>query len=493
MATESSDPRTRREFLRESSAAAAGLLSARLAFGQEPASAPRPNLIFILADDLGWTDLGCFGSTYYETPHIDRLCAQGLKFTDGYTCGPNCVPTRAALVTGLYGPRTGMYTVGTGARGQEQFRKMTPVDNVESLPKGIATVADALKAAGYATALFGKWHLGRDEYHPSQRGFQEAIVSMGRHFKVRTDPPVSVSPETYLADFLTDRAVDFIERNKARPFFLYLAHFAVHVPHEAKAELIAKFKDKPPVGGHRDPTYAAMIASLDESVGRVMAKLDELKLAENTLIVFSSDNGGVGGYQVIGNPKGGITDNAPLKGGKGMLYEGGVRVPFIVRWPRVARPGRVCAEPVNSVDLLPTFVEAAGGKPNPSQPLDGVSFLPLLRSAHATLSRDALYWHFPGYLEGGGPGRWRTTPAGSVRSGDWKLIEFFEDGRRELYNLRDDLGERKNLAPEKPDKAKEMHQRLIAWRKAVNAPMPSRKPSTTTSSTTRTILRGEEI
>jgi arylsulfatase A-like enzyme len=435
----------------------------------------KPNVIFILADDLGWTDLGCQGSKYYETPNIDRLAKEGIRFTSGYTCGPNCQPTRAALMSGQYGPRTGIYTVGSIDRFDWPSRSLRPVDNVQKLDLKTVTVAEALKEAGYATAMFGKWHLGQDEkHHPSKQGFDEAIVSAGQHFDFATSPKVDYPKGTYLADFLTDKAVDFIKRNKEKPFFLYLAHFAVHAPHQAKPDLVAKFKDKPAAGGHKDPTYAAMIASLDESVGRVAKTIDELRLSGDTLIVFSSDNGGVGGYAREGLRRaGGITDNAPLRSGKGSLYEGGVRVPFIFRWPGKVPQSVTTNYPIISVDLFPTFVELAGGKSPESQPLDGVSLVSCLKSGATTAAdRPAIYWHFPGYL-GGGKDSWRTTPAGAVRAGDWKLIEFFEDGRQELYHLRDDPSEQTNLAAKNPEKAKDLHGKLVAWRKSVGAPMPT--------------------
>jgi len=436
------------------------------------ADAPRPNIVFILADDLGYTDLACYGSGYYETPHIDRLAAEGVRFTDGYACGPNCQPTRAALLSGQYGPRTGVYTVGGIDRFNWRSRPLRPVDNVTRLPLDKITIADALKKAGYATGMFGKWHLGKDaEHHPGRRGFDEAIEASGQHFDFKTDPPVEYPEGAYLADFLTDRAVDFIERHQDGPFFLYLPHFGVHAPHEAKAELIAKFEAKPPAGGHRDPTYAAMIASVDESVGRVLAKLDELGLAENTLVIFSSDNGGVGGYERAGLEKRGITDNAPLKGGKGMLAEGGVRVPYIFCWKGVIEPGQTSTTPIISVDLYPTLIELAGAEPPPAYMLDGESYAPLLTGERQALERDAVFWHFPGYL-GAGPGLWRTTPVSVVRSGDWKLLEFVEDGRLELYNLKDDVGEQRNLAAEQPDKASELQETLAAWRADIGAPMP---------------------
>ncbi|MBA4065629.1 MAG: aryl-sulfate sulfohydrolase [Isosphaera sp.] len=451
----------------------AGLVAV-VALGSAPRlGAAAPNVVFILADDLGWTDLGCQGSKFYETPNIDRLAAQGMRFTSGYTCGPNCQPTRAALMSGRYGPRTGVYTVGGIDRFDWSSRPLRPVDNVTKLDPKVVTVAESLKKAGYATAHFGKWHLGEDpEHHPLAQGFDESVVSMGKHFDFATNPKTAYPKGTYLADFLTDKAVDFIGRHKDRPFLLCLHHFGVHSPHEAKPELIAKFKDKPGVGGHRDPVYAAMIASVDESVGRVLKALDDLKLSENTLVVFTADNGGVGGDRFDGNKpggKGGITDNAPLRAGKGSLYEGGVRVAYLFRWPGKVAAGATTGEPINSVDLYPTLLEVSGAKA-PDGPLDGVSYLPTLLGKPR--DRGPLYWHFPGYL-GQGKGQWRTTPAGSVRDGDWKLIEFFEDGRRELYNLKDDIGEAKDLAAANPEKAKELHGKLAAWRTAVGAKMPT--------------------
>ena len=439
------------------------------------AAAQRPNIVFILADDLGYTDMSCYGSKYYETPNIDRLAAKGIRFTSGYTCGPNCAPTRAALMSGQYGPRTGIYTVGSIERFDWRSRPLRPVDNVTQLPLNKTTIAQTLKNAGYATAMFGKWHLGENgAYHPSQRGFDEAIVSMGEHFNFVTHPPVEYPKGIYLADFLTDKAEDFIRRHKEGPFFLYLPHFAVHSPHEAKTNLIAKFKPKPPVGGHNNPTYAAMIASVDESVGRVVQLLEELKIAKQTLVIYSSDNGGVGGYVREGIKQAGdITDNAPLRGGKGMLYEGGIRVPYIFRWPGRIPEGTTCDEPINSVDLYPTLLEVAGVPAPPGYRLDGVSYLKLLTSGgQEALGREAIYWHFPGYL-GAGVGHWRTTPAGAIRAGDWKLQEFFEDGRIELYNLRNDLSQTNNLAARMPDKANALHNQLVAWRESIKAPMPT--------------------
>jgi arylsulfatase A-like enzyme len=439
--------------------------------GQGWAAEGRPNIVFILADDLGWTDLACQGSKYYETPNIDRLAAQGTKFTRYYNC-QNCTPTRAALMSGQYGARTGVYTVGGIDRFDWSKRPLRPVDNVTQLPLDRTTVAQALKAAGYSTAMFGKWHIGDNgEYHPGKRGFDEAIVSAGKHFDFETKPMTEYPKGQYLADFLTDKAVDFIRRKKDGPFFLYLPHFGVHAPREAKAELIEKFKAKAAAGGHHDPVYAAMIASVDESVGKVMAVLDELKIAENTVLIFSSDNGGVGGYEREGLKRAGkVTDNAPLRSGKGSLYEGGTRVPFFVRWPGVTKAGGQCDLAAIHVDIFPTFVELAGAKA-PNQVLDGESLVPLMRDPAGALGRTAIYQHFPGYL-GAGQDGWRTTPVSLIHYGDWKLMEFLEDGRLELYNLREDIGEQNNLAAKQPERAKELREKLAAWRTSVKAPMP---------------------
>lgn len=451
------------------------LLAALLACSAAPA-ADKPNVVFILADDLGWTDLGCQGSKYYESPNIDRLAAQGLRFTSGYSCGPNCQPTRAALMSGQYGPRTGVYTVGGIDRFDWQTRPLRPVDNVTKLDPKIVTVAESLKKAGYATGYFGKWHLGDDpEHHPSAQGFDEAIVSAGQHFDFKTNPETPYPKGTYLADFLTDKAIDFLKSHKSGPFYLQLAHYGVHSPYQAKPELIEKFKAKKGVGGHDDPVYAAMIASVDESVGRVVATLDELGLSENTLVIFTADNGGVGGYESVGiTGKNGVTDNAPLRGGKGTLYEGGVRVAYIARRPGTIAAGTTTDRPINSVDLYPTLLELSGA-PKPDQPLDGESYLAVLKGEEK--SRGPLFWHFPGYL-GASNNQWRTTPAATIRDGDWKLRVSYEDGKAELYNLRDDLGEKNDVAAANVDKVAELTAKLEAWQKSVGAKMPTKNDAT---------------
>ncbi len=435
----------------------------------------QPNIVFIIADDLGYTDLGCYGSQFYETPQIDRLAAEGVRFTEGYTAGPNCQPTRAAIFSGQYGPRTGVYTVGSIDRFPWQTRPLRPVDNVTELPLRCHTLGDVLKEAGYRTGYFGKWHLGEKEpYHPQFRGFEEAVVSMGRHFDFVTRPARPYPQGTYLADFLTELSIDFIRRHARQgPFFLVLSHFVVHSPYEAKEELLAKFKNKRPVGGHYHPVYAAMIASLDESVGQVVDTIDRLGLSENTLIIFTSDNGGVGGYSREGIASDEVTDNAPLRGGKGMLYEGGIRVPFIFRWKGVIPAGTTCGEPIHSVDFFPTLLEVTGIQPPTHYPLDGVSIVPLLKNPSRTdWPERSLFWHFPGYL-GGEKKTWRTTPVGAIRKGPWKLLEFFEDGRVELYNVRSDVGEQHDLSRENPTKTAELQAELKKWREQIGAQMPT--------------------
>ena len=473
---------SRRDFLRASLGAGA-LAWLGTQVRRAGAAGRPPNLVLLFADDLGWTDLGCYGSGYYETPNLDRLCSQGLKFTDAYAPAANCAPSRACLLSGQYVPRHGIYTVGGKLRFDQDKRllkwderKLLAPENPGELQPEKVTFAEALKAAGYATGMFGKWHLGHDEEHdPHAQGFDETVLAgMAHHLGYRCQPMPNPppGPEDYLSDHLADCALDFIERHQQSPFLLYLPDYLVHVPLEAKRELIAEYEAKQPVGGHHHPVYAAMIESLDHSFGRVVDKLDALGLSENTLVVFFSDNGGVGSAQNRGlddNPKS-ITSNRPLRGMKGMLYEGGIRVPMIARWPGVIEPGTVTAEPVHGVDLYPTFLAAAGAT-KPDQPLDGESLLPLLQGKQEHTRRQDLYWFMPGYLPG------RQAPANALRSGDWKLLEFFEDGHLELFNLRDDIGERHDLAAELPDKAAELHARMKAWRAEIGAEIPPRNPN----------------
>ncbi len=450
----------RRDFLRAVSVGAASLVVPGCALSALQSSpGKKPNFVFILIDDLGWKDLGFMGSRYYETPNIDKLAGEGVVFTNAYSNAPNCAPTRACLMSGQYTPRHGIYTVGTSERGQSKLRKLIPTPNKTDLDSKIVTIPEALKPAGYTSACIGKWHLGtKAPCRPVDRGFDVAFErNHSGHFSKEGE---------YLTDRLTDEAIKFIEAGREKPFFLYLSHHAVHTPIQAKEQLIEKYKKKKSVDAQNNPKYAAMIESVDQSVGRIMTKLDEPGLRDNTVVFFFSDNGGYAN----------ATSMVPLRGSKGMLYEGGIRVPMIVCWPGVARPGGVCEEPVIGIDFYPTMLEMAG-VPQPSgHVLDGLSIVPLLRGK-GTLDRKAIFWHFPAYLEPYNDNQWpwRTTPAGAVRQGDFKLIEFFEDGKTELYNLKDDLGEKNNLAGTMPEKAKELHRMLIEWRKTVDAPVPTEK------------------
>lgn len=445
-------------------------------FSAQSAALNKPNIVYIMADDLGYTDPACYGSKYYETPNIDNLASQGMRFLNGYSCGPNCQPTRAALISGQYGPRTGIYTVGNIDRFDWQSRPLKPVENVVELPLKKITLADSLKSNGYKTALFGKWHLGQQgEHHPSKRGFDEAIVSMGKHYDFVTIPKVEYPQGTYLADFLTNKAVNFINQNKEKPFFLCVHHFGVHSPYEAKKELIERFQKKQGVGNHNNPTYAAMLFSVDESVGRILKTLDDLNLSKNTLVIFTSDNGGVGGYTREGIRQGGDkTDNTPLRGGKGMLYEGGIRVPYIFRMPGTINPGTTSNTPICSVDLYPTLHEFSKSDLPKNYKLDGESYFSQLQGdASKSLKRSDIFWHFPGYL-GAGENTYRTKPVSVIRSGNYKLLEFLEDGKIELYNLAEDVGEKNNLASQMPDLKKELYDKLTNWRSDIKAPMPSK-------------------
>ncbi len=469
---------SRRGFLKAVSVGAAGLAMPRWASARTdaPARARRkPNIILILIDDLGWRDVGFMGSRFYETPNVDRLASGGMIFTRAYANAPNCAPTRACLMSGQYSPRHGVYTVGTSERGQGRFRKLIPIRNNTILDARTVTIAEALKPAGYVSASMGKWHLGDGQTGPIGQGFD---VNVGgntaghprSYFSPYRNKDLPDGPKgEYLTDRLTDEALKFIEANastgsaQARPFFLYLPHYAVHTPIQAKKDMIAKYKGKKPDGGQKNAAYAAMIESTDQGVGRIMDKLDELKLADDTVVVFFSDNGGYGG----------VTSMAPLRGAKGMLYEGGIREPMIVRWPGKVKAGGRCDTAVIGVDFYPTFLQIAGAPKPAGQVLDGESLVALMTRGEP-LKRKAIFWHFPAYLQAYGAGKWRTTPAGAVQKGDFKLIEFFEDGRLELYNLKDDIGEKNDLAEKMPEKTTELHGLLKAWRKDVNAPVPTK-------------------
>jgi len=452
-----------------------------------PALSARPHIVLIVADDLGFSDLACFGSGYYRTPHLDRLARSGMKFTATYTCGPNCAPTRACLMSGQYSPRHGIYTVGSGARGQARLRKLVPAENTTVLDSKIVTLAETLQAAGYRTAHFGKWHLGPPPTAgPRQQGFDinfggnRTGSPRGGYFSPYRNPQLRDGPTgEHLTDRLSTEAANLIREHvrlsAEKPLFIYLPFYAVHTPIQAKPRLAAEYAKRETAGGHTNAKYAAMVETMDAGVGRVLAALDEMKIADNTLVIFTSDNGGLGGYTSADRQlPNGITDNAPLKGGKGMLYEGGIRVPMIVRWPGHTRPGSSCSTPVITVDFYPTLAEIAAASLPAGQPRDGVSITGLFQGKD--LPERPLFWHFPGYLQAyGRRGAWRTTPAAAVRLGDWKLIEFFEDGRRELYHTGRDIGETRNLLDSEPRVAARLFELMTDWRKRIKAPMPPKK------------------
>ena len=436
----------------------------------QPASTKPPNVVLILADDLGWTDAGFAGSRFYETPHLDALAAGGLRLTSFYAA-PVGLPTHAALFSGQYSPRTGVHSGDIGEEGA--------TGTVATVAFPVRTnLAAVLKGAGYSTGFMGTWGFSREEdVHPSRLGFDEAVLTSPRHIGFDVQPVAEVPAGTHLVDYVTVRALDFMDRHREQPFFLVVSHFSVHQPLEPKPAWVGRFEKKPPAGGHRDAAYAAMISGLDEGVGRVIARIESLSLTDNTVVIFASDNGGVGmqADAESGGRRTGVTDNAPLRGGKGMVYEGGIRVPFLVRWPGVVPPGSRSSDPVSVVDLFPTLCEVAGVRPPAGQPVDGINLLPLWKNAAAHLGRDALFWHFPNGIEVAGRPIVRTPPVGIVRAGNFKLIEWFEDGRLELYNVVEDMGEKNNLVRSLPDKTSELKAKLAAWRKETGATVQSGK------------------
>ena len=439
-----------------------------LAAGFSPAawSGPKPNIVFVLVDDLGWTDLGCQGSKFYQTPNIDRLAREAVRFTQAYSACTVCSPTRAALMTGKYPARLHITDYIPGER--HPYAKLSLPDWTMHLPLEERSIAKALKAAGYATASIGKWHLGGREYFPDRHAFD---VNVGGTDK--GSPPSYFSPYgiatlpdgpkgEFLPERLTAEALKFIEQNRAQPFFLYLPHYAVHTPLMAKKAVIEKYQARAnPAAPQHNATYAALVESVDDSVGRILRKLEELKLESETIVFFTSDNGGL----VLRD----TTSNLPLRAGKGSAYEGGVRVPLIIKWPGVTKAGAVCDTPVITPDFYATMLEMAGLKQEQGQVVDGESVVPLLKRTGG-LKREGLYWHYPHYHAGG------ATPYSAIRAGDWKLIEFFEDHHVELYNLKDDLGEKTDLAGKLPDKAAGLRAKLVAWRDEVGAQLPTPNP-----------------
>lgn len=428
-------------------------------------SCKRPNIIFVLADDLGWVELGSYGNRFNETAHLDRLAGKGMRFTQAYASAPVCSPYRAGLMTGQYPLRVGI---------TDYLRRN---DTNHLRPGQQYTVAEALRDAGYTTGLIGKWHLMGDyrkrKGAPRLHGFTEVICSEtqyigGGHYfpPYKHMPQVRPrTPDEYLVDRVNQEAVEFIERNKDKPFFLYVSHYAVHTRLVGKPRLVEKYSKKPEAGkGQKAPRnnvhLAAQLESIDEGVGMIMEKLEQLNLAENTIVIFTSDNGG----------ESRVTNNAPLREGKSTLYEGGIRVPLVISWPGRIKPHSICNRPTMNIDFYPTLAQIAGTDIDPAQRIDGVSIVPLLKNPNGALTRHALYWHYPldkPHFLGG-------RSSGAIRQGRWKLIEFFDDSHLELYNLKDDIGETNNLAEKMPQKTTELYELLKSWRKSVvNAPVPT--------------------
>jgi arylsulfatase A-like enzyme len=448
----------------------------------------RPNIVIVNVDDMGWTDLSVQGSTYYETPHIDGLAAQGMRFTNAYAAAAICSPSRAALLTGRYPARLGLtdWIRSRFQGGQIPADRKNPTQYVGGPTQRLLspsnplwmehdeiTIAELLKRAGYLSAHVGKWHLGTDDWYPETQGFDVNIGGsdygqppsyFDPYFRKGQGDIPTLKPRKageYLTDREADEAVAFIRAHHGRPFFLHLAHYAVHTPIQARDDLTARYEGKPKTN-QTNPRYAAMVHSVDQSVGRVLAALDEAGIAGRTLVIFTSDNGGLLGP----------THNAPLRSGKGYPYEGGIRVPFIVRWPGVVPAATVSHAVTTGIDVLPTVASATGLALPLDRQIDGVSLLAHLRSGATTpIDRRALYWHFPHYRNGH-----EIPPYSIVRSGDWKLIRWSEEPRFELYNLRDDLSEARDLAAAMPERVSELDAQLSAWLRNVGAKLPRQNP-----------------
>jgi arylsulfatase A-like enzyme len=453
------------------------------AFGESK----RPNVLFILVDDLGQRDLGCYGSTFYETPNLDRLAREGARFTDAYSACPVCSPTRASLMTGQWPQRVGITDyIGAPTRPDQWKRntKLLPAPYEDRLPLDSPTLAKSMKSAGYATFFAGKWHLGPEGFWPENQGFD---INMGgidkggpyggnKYFSPYGNPRLPDGPEgEHLPDRLATETNRFIEANKQTPFFAYLAFYSVHTPLMAREDLRQKYENKSKRLGVVDQwgreaerdvrlvqshaVYAGMVEAMDQAVGKILAKLDELSLSENTLIIFTSDNGGVS------TSEGWPTSNVPLRAGKGWLYEGGIREPFLVRWPAVVKPKSVVDTPVASPDIFPTLLEVTGAKPQSGQILDGVSLMPVFKGGN--LPERALFWHYPHYGNQGG------APGAAIRRGDYKLIHWMEDDRVELFNLAKDLSEKTDLAHDNPELVAKLSEELRQIQKQVGAKFPN--------------------
>lgn len=436
----------------------------------------KPNIVFILADDMGWQDAGFAGAKYYETPVLDRLAAEGMVFRQAYAPAANCVPSRACLISGQYVPRHGVFSVGETERGPAEKMRLKAPPGRSGLSAEDTTLAKAMKAAGYTTGTVGKWHLdGATGSPPAAQGFDVIEVSAKAWAGADPKDPKAITS-------ITSAACDFLQNHKDRPFFLYVAHYAPHSPLQAKPETIEHFKSKAAGDPTKNAAYAACVSDMDTGIGVILEKLKSLGLEDNTLVVFSSDNGGT------------HTDQEPLRGSKGSYFEGGVRVPTAMRWPGVIKPGTTCDVPISLVDLYPTFVSVAGGTPAAERALDGEDLSPLFKQS-GDLARSAIFWHFPGYLNRPVPrGRdkdFRTRPVSVIRKGDWKLFFYHEewqlDGGKEslatnraveLYNIQADPGEHTDLALKETAKRDELLDDLLSWFTTTKAPLPTPRPAT---------------
>jgi arylsulfatase A-like enzyme len=433
----------------------------------------KPNIVYINADDFGVMDVG-FNNPKYNTPNIDRLRAEGMLFTDAYAPAANCAPSRACVMSGQYGPRHGVYTVGTSARGRSEFRKLIPIKNTLHLDDSMMTMPEALRQGGYKTIHLGKWHLGDD---PTTQGFD---INIGGHASGSPNGGYFVPVKgatakfndqypkgTHRADIFSDQAVKFLKEEGGKSFFMHMAYYLIHTPIQAVPGMVEKYGDP----NDKRAAYASMIEKMDESIGRILAELETQGLSENTLVLFCSDNGAHSD----------ISPQKPHRSGKGSYFEGGIREPLVVRWPGKVKPNSTCNIPVSGIDFFPTFLEAAGLSVPYGKVLDGVSLMPLM-TQDGSIPERTLFWYFPVYLQtyageadDSHDPLFRTRPGSALRQGKWKFHEYFEDGRLELYDLQADPGERENLASVYPEKAEELHESLRQWRKEMNAPVPTER------------------
>ncbi len=424
-----------------------------------------PNIVLIVADDLGWRDVGFMGSSYYETPSMDQLASEGMVFGQAYASAANCAPSRASLMSGQYSTAHGIYTVGSSERGDSRFRRIIPSENITTLRSDFRTLAEALKDAGYITASIGKWHLGED---PRYQGFDVNVGGShrghpGSYFAPYRGPVLEAPAGEYLTDRLTEEALGFIRQYRRQPFFLYLPYYAVHTPIQAKDSLEQKYREKDSHSCQDNAAYAGMVDNLDRCMGLLLEELDQLGLRENTLVIFTSDNGGIRD----------ISCQDPLRAGKGSYYEGGIRVPLVFSWPGKIAAGTRKEDPVINLDFYPTLMELTEQNADPE--LDGLSLWPLL-SGKGKFPQRSLFFHFPVYLQAYRPGYddgrdplFRTRPGSVIRKGEWKLHHYYEDGETELYKLDNDPGERNNLVNEFPEKREELLDLLKKWLKGEQA------------------------